>query len=180
MTVEQMILVNNMDEPIGTMEKMEVHRKGLLHRALSIFIFDNRGKFLLQQRASSKYHSPGLWTNTCCSHPRPGEDVKEAANRRLKEEMGFDTDLKEIFSFIYKAEMENGLIEHEYDHVFAGVFDDVPHPDSKEVKAWGYSSIREVKEKMNRDPDQFTSWFRIVFPKIEDWWGQSYKTSNFL
>ena len=178
METEQLILVNDMDEPIGTMEKMEVHQKGLLHRALSVFVFDKSGRFLLQQRASSKYHSSGLWTNTCCSHPRPDENIKEAAKRRLKEEMGFETTLNEIFSFLYKAEMENGLIEHEYDHVFAGFYDHIPHPNPQEVQGWCYSSIEDLKEKMVRNPRQFTSWFKIVFPKIEDWWNEKYKNKE--
>ena len=178
MKTEQMILVNKMDEPIGTMEKLEVHQRGLLHRAFSVFVFDKTGKFLLQQRAFSKYHSSGLWTNTCCSHPRPGENVLQAAKRRLNEEMGFETELSEIFSFIYKAEMENGLIEHEYDHVFTGVFNDVPHPNPEEVQGWCYSSIYGLKEKMVRNPQQFTSWFKIVFPKIEEWWNENYKNKE--
>lgn len=175
MDSEQMILVNNRDEPMGTMEKMEVHRQGLLHRAFSVFVFDRSGRFLIQQRASSKYHSSGLWTNTCCSHPRPGESVKEAAFRRLKEEMGLETDLTEIFSFIYRAEMENGLIEHEYDHVFAGSFNDTPQPDPHEVQDWDYVSITELKQMMQETPEIFTSWFRIAFPKIEEWWNLNYK-----
>jgi isopentenyl-diphosphate delta-isomerase, type 1 len=178
METEQLVLVNNRDEPVGTMGKMEVHQKGLLHRAFSVFVFDRTGRFLLQQRAFSKYHSSGLWTNTCCSHPRPDENVLEAAKRRLKEEMGFETDLKEIFSFVYKAEMENGLIEHEYDHVFAGFFNDVPQPNGQEVQGWCYSSIKDLKEKIARNPNQFTSWFRIVFPKIEEWWNVNYKNNQ--
>ena len=178
MEMEQMILVNTRDEPMGTMGKMEVHQKGLLHRAFSVFVFDKSGRFLLQQRAYSKYHSSGLWTNTCCSHPRPDENVEDAAKRRLREEMGFETELKEIFSFVYKAEMGNGLIEHEYDHVFAGFFDDPPHPNSNEVAGWCYSSINDLKVKMMKNPDQFTSWFRIVFPKIEDWWNLKSKTQE--
>jgi len=175
METQQIILVNNNDEPIGTMGKMEVHQKGLLHRAFSVFVFDKTGRFLLQQRAFSKYHSSGLWTNTCCSHPKPGENLLEAAKSRLKEEMGFETELKEILSFIYKAEVENGLIEHEYDHVFAGFYDHAPQPNPQEAQGWCYSTIKDLKEKLARNPLQFTSWFRIVFPKIEEWWNENYK-----
>lgn len=178
MNLEKLILVNSNDEPLGTMEKLEVHQKGLLHRAFSVFIFDTAGRLLLQQRSSSKYHSSGLWTNTCCSHPRPDENVRDAANRRLKEEMGFETKLSEMYSFIYKAEMENGLIEHEFDHVFSGIFDGEVHPDPNEVQAWSYSSIEELKERLEKNPHQFTSWFRIAFPKIEDWWIVNYKNKE--
>ena len=120
-----MILVNERDEPLGSMEKMEAHRKGALHRAFSVFIFNSRGEMLLQQRALKKYHSGGLWTNACCSHPRPGETNEAAALRRLREEMGFDTSLQQIFSFTYRASFNNGLTEHEYDHVFAGIYDEI-------------------------------------------------------
>ena len=128
-----MILVNERDEQTGTIEKMEAHRKALLHRAFSIFIFNTKGEMLLQQRAMGKYHSPGLWTNTCCSHPRPGEDVEAAAGRRLKEEMGIDTPLHKIFDFIYRTEFDNGLTEFEFDHVYTGVYNGQLNPDRQEV-----------------------------------------------
>ena len=133
MEKQQVVLVNEKDEPIGIMEKMEAHQKGLLHRAFSIFIFDSKGRMLLQQRAAQKYHGAHLWTNACCSHPFPDEELKEAAQRRLQEELGFTTDLHEIFSFIYKARVENNLIEHEFDHVFAGEYDSKIQPNPTEV-----------------------------------------------
>src|SRR5687768_14206462 len=134
------ILVNEQDEPVGTMEKLEAHQKGLLHRAFSVFVVNKNGEMLLQQRAQDKYHSGGLWTNTCCSHPLPGENVLDASHRRLMEEMGFDCPLREIFSFTYRAEFDNGLTEHEFDHVFFGEYDGEVIPDTAEVQATRYLS----------------------------------------
>jgi isopentenyl-diphosphate Delta-isomerase len=168
-TVEKVILVTENDEAIGSMEKMEAHRAGLLHRAFSVFIFNSKGEMLLQQRAINKYHSGGLWTNTCCSHPRPGEDVSDAAHRRLFEEMGFSTDLHKIFDFIYRSEYENGLTEFEFDHVFAGSYDDMIFPSSSEVMDYCYKSMNEIKETLSTHPKKYTTWFRIAFPKIEAW-----------
>lgn len=176
MKEQKVILVNEQDQAIGTMEKMEAHQKGLLHRAFSVFIFDGKGKMLLQQRAAEKYHGGNLWTNACCSHPYPDEENGEAAERRLKEEMGFHTPLMEIFSFTYCAQVENDLIEHEFDHVFAGQYDGDIHPDPKEVADYTYLSLEQIKERLERHPEKFTSWFLIAFPKIEEWWKENYKT----
>lgn len=174
MNEPQVILVNENDEPIGAMEKMEAHQKGLLHRAFSVFIFDRKGRMLLQQRAAAKYHGAHLWTNACCSHPYPGEAVEDAAKRRLAEEMGFQTPIEKIFSFTYRAQVENHLIEHEYDHVFAGEYEGEIHPDKKEVSDFCYVEMGEIKEAMELRPHTFTSWFKIAFPKIGDWWKTRY------
>lgn len=169
MKEQEVILVNENDEPIGVMEKMEAHQKGLLHRAFSVFIFDTKGKMLLQQRAAEKYHGAHLWTNACCSHPYPEEKTGDAAQRRLKEELGFVTDLAEIFSFTYRAQVENNLIEHEFDHVFAGTYEGEIHPDSNEVGDYVYEDMNEIKRRIEDRPEEFTSWFKIAFPKIENW-----------
>lgn len=165
--MEQVILVNEYDEEIGLMEKMEAHEKGELHRAFSIFVFNKDGKMLLQRRALSKYHSAGLWTNTCCSHQRSGETTLDAAHRRLGEEMGFDTELEEKFSFIYKVNFSNGLSEHEYDHVLFGHYDDVPDINPDEVAEYKYVSVNEIKEAMELDKSQFTFWFMVAFDQLE-------------
>jgi isopentenyl-diphosphate delta-isomerase len=164
--MEQVILVSEKDQPIGTMEKMEAHRKGVLHRAFSVFIFDRHGKMLLQQRALHKYHSGGLWSNACCSHPRPGEDTLSAAKKRLKEEMGFETELRSLFSFAYKAEFENGLIEHEYDHVLAGHYDGKVLPNKNEVMNYRFESMDQIKSELEQNPEQFTAWFRLVVHNV--------------
>jgi isopentenyl-diphosphate delta-isomerase len=169
MELQQVILVDEQDTPIGVMEKMEAHRKGVLHRAFSIFIFNDKGEMLLQQRADAKYHSGGLWTNACCSHPNPGEDIMQAAHRRLKEEMGFDTELTKLFDFIYKASFENGLTEYEFDHVFTGKFSDSIQFNPSEVKAVVYKSIGEIEDLVNERPGEFTAWFKIAFSKIRQW-----------
>ena len=174
MNEQQVILVNVQDEAIGVMEKMEAHRKGLLHRAFSVFIFDEAGKMLLQQRAEQKYHGGLLWTNACCSHPYPDEKVEVAAERRLQEELGFSIPLQKIFSFTYKAEVENGLIEHEYDHVFTGEYNGAVHPDKEEVAAFSYYSLEELSAWLQQEPASFTTWFRIAFPQIEAWWKEKY------
>lgn len=160
---DQVILVDEQDNEIGLMDKMQAHREGRLHRAISVFIFNNRGELLLQQRAAGKYHSPALWTNTCCTHPLPGETVKHAAIRRLQEEMGLETRLRRAFTFIYKAEFSNGLTEHEYDHVFIGTSDAAPQPDDNEVQAWRYVNIDTLESEMTKDPARFTEWFRICY-----------------
>jgi isopentenyl-diphosphate Delta-isomerase len=176
MKLQEVILVNQKDEAVGTMEKMEVHQKGLLHRAFSVFIFDRKGRMLLQQRAAEKYHGACLWTNACCSHPVPGEPVEEAAGRRLKEELGFGTSLHKIFSFTYHAHVENNLIEHEYDHVFAGEYEGEINPDKNEVSDFHYVEMSRIREEMQVEPQKFTSWFKIAFPKIEEWWEKRYSS----
>ena len=167
--MEDVILVNEHDEELGTMAKMEAHIKGELHRAFSIFIFNEKKEMLLQQRAAEKYHSGGLWTNACCSHPRPKEENLDAANRRLQEELGFSTPLQKIFDFTYKASFDNGLIEHEFDHVFIGFYDGeiVPNPD--EVKDYSYLSMDEIEASIRQMQEKYTAWFCIAFPKVKDW-----------
>lgn len=168
-TFNQVILVNEQDEQIGTMEKIEAHRKAVLHRAFSVFIFNSKGEMLLQQRAFSKYHSGGLWTNACCGHPTPGEATADAARRRLGEEMGFMTDLHELFDFTYRHVFDNGLTEYEYDHVFVGSWDKDVLPASEEVNDYCYISLEEIAESMASNPQQYTVWFRIIYPRIEAW-----------
>jgi len=167
--LSKVILVNGEDEPLGVMDKMEAHKKGLLHRAFSIFIFNGRGEMLLQQRALDKYHSGGLWTNACCSHPMPGEDTTIAALRRLREEMGFDTTLVKAFSFIYKTGFDNGLTEHEVDHVFTGTFDGVVNPDPSEVSNFSFQPIDTIRRSIQTEPELYTYWFKIAFPKLESY-----------
>ena len=166
MKEEQVILVNENNEQIGTMPKMEAHEKAVLHRAFSVFITNDKGQIMLQQRAASKYHSPLLWTNTCCSHQRVGESNIEAGKRRLQEEMGFQAELKELFSFIYKAPFDNGLTEHEYDHVMLGSFNSEPNINPEEVEAWKWMSPQLVKEDIANNPDDYTAWFKIIFEKF--------------
>ena len=159
---QEVILVDKNDKEIGTGEKMEVHQEGKLHRAFSIFVFNSQGQFLLQRRAKTKYHCAGLWGNTCCSHPRPGETLENAVHRKLKQEMGFDCDLKKKFSFIYRAEFDNGLIENEYDHVFIGKFDSKPDHNLEEVDAWKWISIDELKKDINKNPEEYVPWIKII------------------
>lgn len=175
MKEEYIILVNENDEPLGTIEKMEAHEKGLLHRAFSVFLFNTRGEMLLQQRALDKYHSGGLWTNACCSHPSPGEETRDAALRRLKEEMGIETDLEKIFDFIYRAEFENGLIEHELDHVFAGEYEGLINVNPEEVNDFCYKSMSAIQESLVTHPKKYTAWFHLAFPGIEKWWKEHYQ-----
>ena len=160
---EQVVLVNEKDEQIGLMPKLEAHEKAVLHRAFSVFVFNEQGALLLQQRAAHKYHSPLLWTNTCCSHQRDGESNLEAGRRRLKEEMGFDCELTELFSFIYKAPFDNGLTEHELDHVMIGSFNEDPVINTDEVAAFRWMSIEDVKEDMAVHTEHYTVWFKIIF-----------------
>ena len=169
MNKEQVILVDEWDSELGFMEKIEAHEKALLHRAFSVFIFNDDGELLLQQRAVSKYHSGGLWTNTCCSHPRPGETTIDAAKRRLKEEMGFETGLYKAFDFVYKSNFENGLTEHEFDHVFIGYYNGIVLPDHNEVENYAFRSLDKISEYMLSHPDFFTSWFHIAFPRVKLW-----------
>jgi isopentenyl-diphosphate delta-isomerase len=167
--LNQVILVNEQDEQVGTMEKMEAHRKAVLHRAFSVFIFNNKGEMLLQQRAFGKYHSGGLWTNACCGHPAPGELTAEAATRRLKEEMGFTTELHELFDFTYRHAFDNGLTEYEFDHVFTGTWDALILPAPEEVNDHCFISLEEIRQSMTANPQQYTVWFRIVYPRVEAW-----------
>ncbi|HRG11925.1 Isopentenyl-diphosphate Delta-isomerase [bioreactor metagenome] len=157
------ILVDENDNPIGTMPKMEAHEKAMLHRAFSVFILNANDEVLLQQRANDKYHSAGLWTNTCCSHPHPGEDTLGAARRRLKEEMGMEADLQFVFKFMYKAPFDNLLTEHEIDHVFIGKTDQLPVINPEEVASYKYMKPEEIKLDMEQNPQSYTVWFRIIF-----------------
>ncbi len=163
---EHVILVNEHDESLGLMEKMEAHEKGLLHRAFSVFILNSKGQMMIHQRALHKYHSGGLWTNACCSHPREGETVVEAAHRRLQEEMGFDTDVEKVLEFIYRAELDGGLTEHEYDHVLVGYYDDEPEPNPEEVASWRWIEIDELVEDVKNNPESYTEWFKIIFERF--------------
>lgn len=164
--IEQVILVDRSDTAIGQMEKMEAHEKGLLHRAFSVFIFNSKGELLLQQRAAHKYHSAGLWTNTCCSHPRPGELNDAAAMRRLREEMGMKCELSYGFNFIYKATFKDGLIEHELDHVFFGISDDSPVINTEEVESYKYVDVDFLLEDVQRNPDKYTPWLKICLERV--------------
>ena len=163
---EYVVLVDELDNKVGLMEKMEAHINPTLHRAFSIFIFNSKNEMLLQQRALSKYHTPGLWTNTCCSHPRDGESLHDATNRRLQEEMGMQCELKEAFSFIYKADVMQGLVEHEFDHVFIGTSDDIPIINKDEVESFRYDTIENIKADIERNPQNYTAWFKIAFDKL--------------
>ncbi len=173
--MQQLILVNENDEPIGVAEKMEAHLKGLLHRAFSVFIFNKDGKMLLQQRAIQKYHSGGLWTNACCSHPYIGEQIQTAAEKRLKEEMGFTTPLQKAFDFTYKASFENGLTEHEYDHVFIGNYNGNILPTAVEVEDYCYKTIAEIEYEIITYPIKYTEWFKIALPLVKSYLQESSK-----
>lgn len=163
MEEEKVILVNEKDEPIGLMAKMEAHEKALLHRAFSVFVFNEKNELMIQQRALGKYHSPGLWTNTCCSHQREGESNVEAGKRRLQEEMGFTTELRDTVSFIYKAPFDNGLTEHEFDHILVGEFFGEPEPNPEEAHDWKWMSLEDLKQDMQVNPKLYTEWFKIIF-----------------
>lgn len=166
MIEEQVVLVNEHDEPIGLMPKMEAHEKAVLHRAFSVFVLNDRKEIMLQQRAAHKYHSPLLWTNTCCSHQRAGETNLQAGLRRLNEEMGFETPLKELFHFIYKAPFDNGLTEHELDHVMIGYYQNEPLINPEEVASWKWMSIEDVRIDILHNPQLYTVWFKIIFEKF--------------
>jgi isopentenyl-diphosphate delta-isomerase len=161
----EIILVDENDNEIGIEEKLKVHKEGKLHRAFSIFIFNSKGELLLQKRAKAKYHSGGLWTNTCCSHPRPNQNIENEAKRRLEEEMGIDCDLEEISSIVYRTGVGN-LIEHEFDHIFVGKFEGNPEPNKDEVEDWKWIGIDELKKSLYENPERYTSWFRIILQKI--------------
>jgi isopentenyl-diphosphate Delta-isomerase len=175
MKEQLVILVNEKDEAEGKMEKMEAHKKGLLHRAFSVFIFNSKGEMLLQRRALNKYHSGGLWSNACCSHPFPDEATDAGAIRRLKEEMGFETNLNKAFDFIYRAEFNNGLTEHEFDHVYTGEYNGAIHANPDEVCDYCYKKIEDLRNSLQEHPDKFTAWLHIVFPRIEAWWKEHYE-----
>ncbi|MCW7761709.1 isopentenyl-diphosphate delta-isomerase [Photorhabdus luminescens] len=171
---EILVLVDKYDNPIGSAGKADIHRKGMLHRAFSIFVFDNKGNLLLQKRAATKYHSAGLWTNSCCGHPRVGEALEDAAHRRLGEEMGFDCPLKKVSSFIYHARLPNDLIEYEYDHVFIGRFDKEPIINPDEVSDYKWVNPLKLRELINNAPDVYTVWFKKIidglsYQDIEEW-----------
>ncbi len=165
MTEEKVVLVNEQDEKVGLIGKMEAHEKALLHRAFSVFTFNNKGELLLQQRAATKYHSPLLWTNTCCSHQRDGETSIEAGKRRLKEGMGFVCELKEVFSFVYKVSFDNGLTEHELDHVLIGDYNNDPIVNKEEVESFKWMSVEDVKFDIEKNSNIYTAWFIIIFDK---------------
>jgi isopentenyl-diphosphate delta-isomerase len=166
MIEEKVILVNTNDEPLGLMDKMAAHEQALLHRAFSVFVLNDKNEVMLQQRASHKYHSPLLWTNTCCSHQRAGESNIQAGKRRLEEEMGFKTELKELFHFIYKAPFDNGLTEHELDHVMIGYSNKEPNINKEEVESWKWMKIEDIKNDMQVHPEIYTVWFKIIFDKF--------------
>jgi isopentenyl-diphosphate delta-isomerase len=168
MATEQMILVDALDREVGVKEKMQTHVEGALHRAFSVFVFDAEKRLLLQRRARTKYHSAGLWSNTACGHPRPGDITLEAARRRLREEMGFDCELRRAFGFLYRAEFDNRLVEHEYDHVFVGRFDGVPAPDASEVEAWRWLSVKQLRWELKGRPEEYSYWLSVVL-NLKEW-----------
>lgn len=169
-----LILVDENDQQWGKLEKLLVHELGLLHRAFSVFIFNTNGELLLQQRADSKYHSPGLWTNTCCSHPQFGEELSEAINRRIIEEMNMECETEFAFSFVYKASFENGLTEHEFDHVYFGISDDEPKPVASEVKNWKYISLIDLELDVKTNPAKYTEWMKICLPQVGEHYDKYY------
>ncbi len=170
METDRVILVDEQDLPTGTAGKMEAHQAGLLHRAFSVFIFNGKGEMLLQQRARHKYHSGGLWTNACCSHPLPGEETTAAAERRLQEELGFSVPVTKAFDFVYKTIFENGLTEYEFDHVFTGTYEGEIKMNKEEVMDTCYKTLDDVADSLQSHPQEYTSWFHIAFPKIENWY----------
>lgn len=163
---DHIILVDEQDNQIGTGEKLAVHKAGKLHRCFSIFVFNSKGELLLQQRALTKYHSGGLWTNTCCGHPSPGEDTEAAAHRRLREEMGFDCQLKEAFTFVYEAELDNDITEREYDHAFIGIFDGVPQLNPEEAQDWKWVGLDWLQQELATHPERYTAWLKICFDQL--------------
>jgi len=176
MAEDKVILVDSLDRPIGIMDKMEAHLKGgTLHRAFSAFVFNKKNELLLQRRALTKYHSGGLWTNTCCSHPRPGEGTKEAGMRRMVEELGVTCQLDEVFTFTYKAVLDKGLTEYEFDHVLIGRFDGDLHLNDEEVDSYKWLSMTEIKLLFHEHPDEFTVWFKIAFEKVEDYMNNAFQ-----
>jgi isopentenyl-diphosphate delta-isomerase len=165
--MEQVILVDEHDNAVGILEKMEAHRRGLLHRAFSIILFNTKGELLLQKRSPAKYHSASLWTNTCCSHPLPDESMADATRRRLKEEMGIDLQPEFAYKFIYRTALDNNLIEHEYDHVYVGTFDGEPVVNHEEVEDWKFMSLSSLREAVKHHPEQYTAWFKLILDHPE-------------
>lgn len=167
--MEQVILVDEHDNALGLMEKMEAHRKGALHRAFSVLLYNSKGEILLQKRSSTKYHSAGLWTNTCCSHPKPSESIETAVRRRLMEEMGIDIQPEYAYKFLYKATLDNKLIEHELDHVYVGLFDKEPILNEHEVESWKFESLAQIREDIRENPNAYTQWFKLIMnhPELE-------------
>jgi isopentenyl-diphosphate Delta-isomerase len=170
MDLTKVILVDEQDNAIGSCDKIAAHQQGLLHRAFSVFIFNSKGEMLLQQRAMGKYHSGGLWTNACCSHPAEGEEIESAAHRRLKEEMGFDTAVEKVFDFVYRASFDNGLTEYEFDHVFSGYYEGSIQNNQEEVMDYCYKGLEEIKASLSSHPHRYTAWFHLAFPRIAQWW----------
>lgn len=168
--LEQVILVDGSNNILGSMEKIEAHEKGLMHRAFSIFIFNSKDEMLLQRRAKSKYHCGGLWTNAVCSHPRPGEKQEEALRRKMMQEMGFSTEVKKAFDFSYRAELKNGLIEHEYDEVFFGIYDGSFEPNPLEVEQYRFFPLNKIKDELRTNPESFTPWFVLLFERMSDFY----------
>lgn len=166
--MDQVVLVNSKDEPLGTMEKLEAHHKGLLHRAFSVLIFNHKGELLIQKRAKHKYHCGGLWTNTCCSHQRLNEESINAGKRRLQEEMGFTTELVSIGNFIYRVAFPNGLIEHELDHVLIGNYSEDPNPNKEEVEDWRYVSLETLNQDFKMNPNDYTYWFKEIINRFKE------------
>jgi isopentenyl-diphosphate delta-isomerase len=160
--MESVVLVNENDEEVGTMEKLQAHREGRLHRAFSVLVFNSKGELLIQQRAASKYHSAGLWTNTCCSHPHPGEQIAEAAARRLSEEMGIQAKPEFLYKFTYRVNLDNDFVEHELDYVFRAVFDGQPESNPEEVKGWKFVSVEELLKSVASSPERYTHWFKLI------------------
>ena len=169
MAKQKVVLVDRKDNTLGVMGKLVAHELGALHRAFSIFIFNSEGKLMIHQRALSKYHSPGLWTNTCCSHPKIDEDVMENAHQRLLEEMGFDCELEKAFTFVYKSDVGQGLTEHEFDHVFVGQYNDKPNINKSEVEDWQFMSMDSLRDDIDHHPENYTEWFKIAFEKMENY-----------
>ncbi|MEO8759415.1 MAG: isopentenyl-diphosphate Delta-isomerase [Bacteroidia bacterium] len=167
MNTDYVILVDEQDNELGKMEKLQAHSEAKLHRAISVFVFNSSKELLLQKRASGKYHSANLWTNTCCSHPKPTENTADAAKRRLQEEMGIACDLKYVFNFTYLAKLENGITEHEFDHVFFGFCDDLPKLNTAEASDYKYLSLTEIETQLKQNPEQFTVWFKLIFDKVK-------------
>lgn len=163
---ENVILVDERDNELGLMEKMEAHRKGILHRAFSVFVLNSAGELMMQQRAFHKYHSGGLWTNTCCSHPRHEEEVEAAAHRRMNEEMGFDCPLEKVLDFVYRAEFDNDMIEHEFDHLFVGYSEEEPVINPDEVAAWKWMSLEDINRDIRENPMRYTAWFKIIYDRF--------------